>query len=267
MNLTFCPHGTCVDARTPVVLLAACDVRRGVEAPAGRSDQGRSRIGDLARVHILRPGVTRAHRGERRGRLLLSSTVFEDPSLRLLHQRTRRYPHDNDRGHQLGSPTCLGVKPSLMISRLASRRVHNSLLTKSQTLSFSHTARTMRPLTPDQLNPAILKVQYAVRGELAIKAEELREKLLDDKHGLPFNKVISSNIGNPQQKGLDQPALTFPRQVRRLPLLVLAGGNTKEALCRSRRSWSTRPWRSSCRGSGRRTCWTGRRNCRNISAP
>ncbi|TFK83695.1 transaminase [Polyporus arcularius HHB13444] len=86
----------------------------------------------------------------------------------------------------------------------------------------------MRPLTPDQLNPAILKVQYAVRGELAIKAEELREKLLDDKHGLPFNKVISSNIGNPQQKGLDQPALTFPRQVAALmeypPLAELVQG-------------------------------------------
>ena len=71
----------------------------------------------------------------------------------------------------------------------------------------------MRTLTPEDLNPAILKVQYAVRGELAIKAEELREKLQGDKHELPFKKVISSNIGNPQQKGLDQPFLTFTRQV------------------------------------------------------
>ena len=72
----------------------------------------------------------------------------------------------------------------------------------------------MLPLLPEDLNPAILKVQYAVRGELAIKAEEHREKLAAGHKHLPFDKVISSNIGNPQQKGLDQPPLTFPRQVR-----------------------------------------------------
>lgn len=71
----------------------------------------------------------------------------------------------------------------------------------------------MRSLTIDDLNPAVLNVQYAVRGELAIKSEEHRETLLKPDHGLPFSKVISSNIGNPQQKGLDQPAITFTRQV------------------------------------------------------
>ena len=72
----------------------------------------------------------------------------------------------------------------------------------------------MLPLLPEDLNPSILKVQYAVRGELAIKAEEHREKLASGTTDLPFTKVISSNIGNPQQKGLDQPPLTFSRQVR-----------------------------------------------------
>lgn len=71
----------------------------------------------------------------------------------------------------------------------------------------------MRPLSADDLNPAVLNVQYAVRGELAIKAEQYRETLLQSDHGLPFNKVVSSNIGNPQQKGLDQPPITFTRQV------------------------------------------------------
>lgn len=79
--------------------------------------------------------------------------------------------------------------------------------------SFASTTLRMHPLTPDDLNPAILKVQYAVRGELAIKAEELRDKLKEPNHGLPFDKVISSNIGNPQQKGLDQKPITFVRQV------------------------------------------------------
>jgi hypothetical protein len=73
----------------------------------------------------------------------------------------------------------------------------------------------MRSLTVDSLNPSVKNVQYAVRGELAIKAEEYRV-LLQEKpgsHGLPFDKVISSNIGNPQQKGLNQPPITFVRQV------------------------------------------------------
>lgn len=75
----------------------------------------------------------------------------------------------------------------------------------------------MRGLTVDDLNPAILNVQYAVRGELAIKAEEYRVQLKTNAaHDLPFNKVISTNIGNPQQTGLDQPPITFNRQVAAL---------------------------------------------------
>lgn len=72
----------------------------------------------------------------------------------------------------------------------------------------------MRPLSPNDLNPAVANVQYAVRGELAIKAEAFRTQLESKDHGLPFNRVINSNIGNPQQKGLDQPPITFSRQVR-----------------------------------------------------
>ncbi|KAJ7165345.1 transaminase [Mycena filopes] len=75
----------------------------------------------------------------------------------------------------------------------------------------------MRPLTLDVLNPQLQQVQYAVRGELAIKAELYRDQLkTGGDHGLPFDKVISSNIGNPQQKGLDQPPITFTRQVAAL---------------------------------------------------
>jgi hypothetical protein len=93
-------------------------------------------------------------------------------------------------------------------SRIA-RSLSSSHLTHKVLQRYSH---TMASLTVDSLNPSIKKVQYAVRGELAIKSEEYRVKL---KHGetLPFKKVISSNIGNPQQKGLDQPPITFTRQV------------------------------------------------------
>lgn len=88
---------------------------------------------------------------------------------------------------------------------------------------FSHSysdqhRHAMRPLAVADLNPAVLNVQYAVRGELAIKADELNERLRSQEHRdkLPFSKVISSNIGNPQQKGLDQPPITFTRQVAAL---------------------------------------------------
>ena len=70
----------------------------------------------------------------------------------------------------------------------------------------------MHQLSVADLNPAVLNVQYAVRGELAIKAEDLRNKL-EAGEQLPFKRVINSNIGNPQQKGLDQPPITFTRQV------------------------------------------------------
>ena len=133
-----------------------------------------------------------------------------------------------------------------MISLASRPVVHNAFPRLTSTASshlFSFSSPTMLPLLPEDLNPAILKVQYAVRGELAIKAEELREKLQTEKHDLPFKKVISSNIGNPQQKGLDQPALTFTRQVRLLAHRV-GSMEMEEAPRRSRHSWSTRPWRT-----------------------
>ncbi|KIY52189.1 PLP-dependent transferase [Fistulina hepatica ATCC 64428] len=75
----------------------------------------------------------------------------------------------------------------------------------------------MHSLTIDAINPAVRNVEYAVRGELAIRAEEYRKRLNgDEDHGLPFDKIISSNIGNPQQKGLDQPPISFIRQVAAL---------------------------------------------------
>ena len=73
----------------------------------------------------------------------------------------------------------------------------------------------MRPLTVDSLARSVINVEYAVRGELAIKAEQYRVKLADPNYdgSLPFDRVISTNIGNPQQRGLDQPPITFTRQV------------------------------------------------------
>lgn len=80
--------------------------------------------------------------------------------------------------------------------------------------------RTMSSFAPSTLNPRIKNVQYAVRGEIAIKSEKYREMLKNPDHGLSFDKVITANIGNPQQKGLDQPPLTFGRQVSYIYCLI-----------------------------------------------
>ncbi|KAI2794501.1 putative alanine aminotransferase [Penicillium oxalicum] len=76
-------------------------------------------------------------------------------------------------------------------------------------------------LSVDNINPHIRGAKYAVRGELAVKAEEYRQRLADGDKSLPFDSVIFANIGNPQQ--LDQKPITFFRQVLSLvenPLLL-----------------------------------------------
>lgn len=95
---------------------------------------------------------------------------------------------------------------------VVARRLLSSALSPSRRRLFSSSA-VMNSLTVDSLNPAIRNVEYAVRGELAIKAEAYRNQLKQPNHGLPFDRVISSNIGNPQQKGLDQQPISFNRQV------------------------------------------------------
>lgn len=67
------------------------------------------------------------------------------------------------------------------------------------------------PLRLNDLNRNVVDAQYAVRGALALRAEQLREQLHKDPGSLPFKYVINANIGNPQQ--LDQAPITFYRQV------------------------------------------------------
>ncbi|KAL7420616.1 alanine transaminase [Cryptotrichosporon argae] len=97
--------------------------------------------------------------------------------------------------------------------------------------STSTPAPVRRALTLETINPAVLDVQYAVRGELALKADKYAQQLaaaatpMGEGSGtskpapapaapkLPFDKVVTANIGNPQQRGLDQQPITFWRQV------------------------------------------------------
>jgi alanine transaminase len=72
------------------------------------------------------------------------------------------------------------------------------------------TTSQLRSLSINNINPHVKEAKYAVRGELAVRSEEYRVRLAKGEK-LPFDKVISANIGNPQQ--LDQKPITFFRQV------------------------------------------------------
>lgn len=83
-----------------------------------------------------------------------------------------------------------------------------------------------RVLRKERMNKNVLEAQYAVRGAIPLRAEELRDQIEEngENHGLPFDKVVNCNIGNPQQ--LDQKPLTFLRQVRPCSLISRAGKRT-----------------------------------------
>lgn len=81
-------------------------------------------------------------------------------------------------------------------------------LQESQKMTISQP--TDKVLTLKNMNPLIKNVEYAVRGKLAIRSEEIRTDLEKGKK-YPFDKVVSCNIGNPQQ--LNQAPITFFRQV------------------------------------------------------
>lgn len=72
-------------------------------------------------------------------------------------------------------------------------------------------------LTPQTINPNVLNVEYAVRGALSNRANEYADLIARGEHrdrGLPFDSVVTANIGNPQQQPyLAQNPLTFWRQV------------------------------------------------------
>ena len=73
-------------------------------------------------------------------------------------------------------------------------------------------SKPSKVLTYEGINPLVRRVEYAVRGELAIKAEKIKDELLKGySHKYNFDTVVNCNIGNPQQ--LQQKPITFFRQV------------------------------------------------------
>lgn len=70
--------------------------------------------------------------------------------------------------------------------------------------------RGTRVLTVDNMNPNVLRVEYAVRGPIVQRAVQLEKEL---KEGVkkPFTEVIKANIGDAHAMG--QKPITFLRQV------------------------------------------------------
>lgn len=106
-------------------------------------------------------------------------------------------------------------------SRLLSPLRHQlSPSMRAPSMSFCSSSSSSRPQTgrspeyrvlhPDRINPCVLEAEYAVRGAIPIRAEEIKHELQEGKE-LPFKSVVNCNIGNPQQLG--QKPLTFLRQV------------------------------------------------------
>ncbi|RAL62645.1 hypothetical protein DID88_004490 [Monilinia fructigena] len=107
--------------------------------------------------------------------------------------------------------TSAAISPSRLSRSITadSLHPHRSLL-QLQARNMSATT-SLRRLNIDNINPHVKEAKYAVRGALAVKSEEYRAKLAKGDKDLPFDTVISANIGNPQQ--LDQQPITFFRQV------------------------------------------------------
>lgn len=104
--------------------------------------------------------------------------------------------------------------PGMTSLRAASSLARPALKTSTQMANLGSIRMThKKALTLESINPAVLDVQYAVRGELALKADKYVHQLEDGDKSLPFDKVVTANIGNPQQKGLNQRPITYWRQV------------------------------------------------------
>ncbi|XP_052741746.1 alanine aminotransferase 1 [Bicyclus anynana] len=100
--------------------------------------------------------------------------------------------------------------------------------------SFVSVRKMSKALTIDNINPNILKLEYAVRGPLVIRATEIMKEL-EKGAQKPFKKVIRANIGDAHAMG--QKPITFIRQVLAcvsLPELIDKGDFPEDVKQRAR---------------------------------
>jgi len=98
------------------------------------------------------------------------------------------------------------------------RFIFRSLAALAAVLSFGAVdaaaetaATTTKRLTLDTMSKPLLKMEYAVRGQVVIAADKISDELAAGSKKYPFDHIVYTNIGNPQSVG--QRPLTWPRQV------------------------------------------------------
>ena len=81
-------------------------------------------------------------------------------------------------------------------------RSNNRLQKVSQHVVAADSVQTLtKVMLDDTMNKNLMEMEYAVRGELVIKAGNYQKMLVDGDTSLPFDEVILCNIGNPQSVG------------------------------------------------------------------
>ncbi|CAK9310550.1 unnamed protein product [Citrullus colocynthis] len=81
----------------------------------------------------------------------------------------------------------------------------------SSSFLMASTSNDSLPISVQNINPKVLKCEYAVRGEIVALAQRLQEELLTNPGSHTFNEILYCNIGNPQSLG--QQPITFFREV------------------------------------------------------
>lgn len=91
-----------------------------------------------------------------------------------------------------------------------------------------HRSLLRKGLTIETINKNIIDAQYAVRGTIVARAEDIVADLNNGSTKYPFKSVVMCNIGNPQ--ALKQPPLTFVRQVLAMMVDPQTAMGDKDAL-------------------------------------
>ncbi|KAL0009683.1 hypothetical protein SO802_004791 [Lithocarpus litseifolius] len=90
--------------------------------------------------------------------------------------------------------------------------VSQSRFLSSSSMAPSPSSNPSAPsVTLDNINPKVLKCEYAVRGEIVTLAQRLQQELQVKPGSHPFDEILYCNIGNPQSLG--QQPITFFREV------------------------------------------------------
>ncbi|KAM9958137.1 hypothetical protein ACTFIW_013117 [Dictyostelium discoideum] len=114
----------------------------------------------------------------------------------------------------LSNPPINRVKPSSTIIQPLSNTTTTTIINNNNITNFEKMTHK-KSMTIDNICQNVRNAQYAVRGELVIRAEAISHQLQKQKtegtKTLPFEEIVYCNIGNPQQ--LKQKPLTYFRQV------------------------------------------------------